>query len=43
MENIPADDVIYTWEHYFIAMYEDTMLSVFRENPAIVEYFLSNE
>jgi Zn-dependent peptidase ImmA (M78 family) len=43
MENIPADDVIYTWEHYFIAMYEDTMLSVFRENPAVVEYLLSNE
>jgi Zn-dependent peptidase ImmA (M78 family) len=43
MENITADDVIYTWEHYFIAMYEDTMLSVFRENPAVVEYLLSNE
>ena len=43
MENIQADDVIYTWEHYFIAMYEDTMLSVLRENPAIVDYLLSNE
>ena len=43
MENIQSDDVIYTWEHYFIAMYEDTMLSVFRENPAIVDYLLSNE
>jgi len=43
MENIQSDDVIYTWEHYFIAMYEDTMLSVLRENPAIVDYLLSNE
>lgn len=43
MENIQAEDVIYTWEHYFIAMYEDTMLSVLRENPAIVDYLLSNE
>lgn len=43
MENIQAEDVIYTWEHYFIAMYEDTMLSVLRENPAIVDYLLSDE
>jgi Zn-dependent peptidase ImmA (M78 family) len=43
MENIQSEDVIYTWEHYFIAMYEDTMLSVLRENPAIVDYLLSNE
>lgn len=43
MENIQSDDVIYTWEHYFIAMYEDTMLSLLRENPAIVAYLLSDE
>jgi Zn-dependent peptidase ImmA (M78 family) len=43
MENIQSEDVIYTWEHYFIAMYEDTMLSVLRENPTLVDYFLSNE
>jgi Zn-dependent peptidase ImmA (M78 family) len=43
MENIQSDDVIYTWEHYFIAMYEDTMLLVLRENPAVSDYLLSSE
>jgi Zn-dependent peptidase ImmA (M78 family) len=43
MENIQSDDVIYTWEHYFIAMYEDTMLSVLRDNPSVTAYLLSNE
>ena len=43
MEDILPNEVISTWEHYFIAMYEDTMLSVLRENPQITEYFLSNE
>jgi len=43
MENIQSDDVIYTWEHYFIAMYEDTMLSVLRDNPSVTAYLLSEE
>jgi Zn-dependent peptidase ImmA (M78 family) len=43
MENIQSDDIIYTWEHYFIAMYEDTMLSVFRDNPSVTAYLLSEE
>jgi Zn-dependent peptidase ImmA (M78 family) len=43
MENIQADEIIATWEHYFIAMYEDTMLLVLRENPAVSDYLLSNE
>jgi Zn-dependent peptidase ImmA (M78 family) len=43
MENIQPDEVIATWEHYFIAMYEDTMLLVLRENPAVSDYLLSNE
>jgi hypothetical protein len=43
MENILPDEVIPTWEHYFIAMYEDTMLSILRENPKLTEYLLSND
>lgn len=42
-EDILPDQVIGTWEHYFIAMYEDTMLSVLRENPKLTEYLLSND
>lgn len=43
MENIQQDEVIATWEHYFIAMYEDTMLLVLRDNPSVADYLLSNE
>lgn len=43
MENIQPDEIIGTWEHYFIAMYEDTMLNILRENPAVMDYLLSNE
>lgn len=43
LEDIQPDEVIATWEHYFIAMYEDTMLLVLRENPAVSDYLLSNE
>ena len=43
MDSIQPDEVIPTWEHYFIAMYEDTMLSILRENPKVTEYLLSND
>lgn len=43
MEEVLPDEVILTWEHYFIAMYEDTMLSTLRENPKLMEYLLSND
>ena len=43
MDSIQQDEIIPTWEHYFIAMYEDTMLSVLRENPKLTEYLLSND
>lgn len=43
LENVLPHEIIYTWEHYFIAMYEDTMLSVLRENPALTKYLLSSE
>jgi hypothetical protein len=43
LEDILPHEVISTWEHYFIAMYEDTMLSVLRENPQLTNYLLSNE
>ena len=43
MDNVQPDEVIAIWEHYFIAMYEDTMLLVLRENPALSDYLLSSE
>ena len=42
-EDILPNEIIATWEHYFIAMYEDTMLSILRENPKLTEYLLSND
>jgi hypothetical protein len=40
MENVLPNEVIATWEHYFIAMYEDTMLSVLRDNPTLTKFLL---
>jgi hypothetical protein len=31
------------WEHFFIGMYEEGLLSIIRENPTILDYLLSNE
>jgi hypothetical protein len=42
-EDVLPHEIISTWEHYFIAMYEDTMLSVLRENSALTKYLLSSE
>jgi len=42
-EDVLPDHLIATWEHYFIAMYEDTMLSVLRENPKVTEYLLGTD
>lgn len=42
-EDVLPSEIIATWEHYFIAMYEDTMLSILRENPKLTEYLLSND
>lgn len=43
MEEVLPNEIILTWEHYFIAMYEDTMLNVLRENPKLTEFLLSND
>lgn len=43
MEDIQPEEVIPTWEHYFIAMYEDTMLTVLRENPKLTAYLLEKD
>lgn len=43
MDNIQPDEIISVWEHYFIAMYEDTMLTVLRENPKLANYLLEAE
>jgi hypothetical protein len=43
VEDVQSDGLISIWEHYFIAMYEDTMLLVLRENPTVSDYLLSQE
>jgi hypothetical protein len=43
LEDVQSDELIGIWEHYFIAMYEDTLLLVLRENPAVSDYLLSLE
>jgi hypothetical protein len=43
LDDVNSDELISIWEHYFIAMYEDTMLSILRENPAVSDYLLSSE
>jgi Zn-dependent peptidase ImmA (M78 family) len=43
VEDVQSDELISIWEHYFIAMYEDTMLLVLRENPTVSDYLLSQE
>lgn len=43
LEDSQPDEVISIWEHYFIAMYEDTMLTVLRENPKLTTYLLEKD
>lgn len=43
LEEVLPSEVIITWEHYFIAMYEDTMLSILRENPTLTRYLLEKD
>lgn len=43
MEDVLPHDVIITWEHYFIGIYEDTMLAVLRDNPALAKYLLEKD
>ena len=42
-EEVIPNEIIATWEHYFIAMYEDTMLSILRENPTLTKYLLEKD
>lgn len=43
MEDVLPSDVIITWEHYFIGMYEDALLAVLRENPALANWLLAKD
>lgn len=43
MEDVLPHDVIITWEHYFIGMYEDTLLAVLRDNPMLVKFLLEKD
>ena len=31
-----------TWEHYFIGVYEETLLIVLRDNPELLEYLTAD-
>ena len=42
-EEVVPNEIIATWEHYFIAMYEDTMLNILRENPTLTRYLLEKD
>lgn len=43
MEDVMPHEVIDIWEHYFIAVYEDGMLSTLRDNPKLAEYLLQKD
>ena len=43
MENVLPHEVISTWEHYFIGVYEDGLLSVLRDNPSLVSFLLEKD
>ena len=43
LEDVLPHEVLGTWEHYFIAMYEDTMLSMLRDNPKLAAYLLEKD
>jgi hypothetical protein len=43
IEDVPSDDIIEIWEHYFIGMYEDGMLAVLRDNPTLANYLLEKD
>jgi len=36
-------DEVDTWEHYFIAMYEEGLLLVLRNNPEVLAYLLETD
>jgi hypothetical protein len=43
LEDVLPHDVIITWEHYFIGIYEDAMLAVLRDNPTLAAYLLAKD
>lgn len=43
LEDVLPNEVILTWEHYFIGMYEDGFLSVLRDNPALIAYLTAKD
>jgi len=36
------EDDFETWEHYFIALYENNLLAVLKDNPKLVEWLTKN-
>jgi hypothetical protein len=43
MEDVQNSEVINVWEHYFIAIYEDSFLAMLRDNPALAKFLLNKE
>lgn len=38
LEDVLPSEVIMTWEHYFIGIYEDALLAVLRDNPKLTAW-----
>lgn len=43
MEDVQPGEVISIWEHYFIGIYEDTLLAVLRNNPLLAKFLLEKD
>lgn len=43
LDDTQPDEIIDIWEHYFIGIYEDTMLAVLRDNPALAKFLLEKD
>lgn len=43
LEDVLPSEVIITWEHYFIGIYEDALLAVLRDNPKLADYLLAKD
>lgn len=41
--DVPKEEIILTWEHMLLGLYEEPFLSILRNNPKVVEYLVSND
>lgn len=41
--DVSKEEIILTWEHMLLGLYEEPFLSILRNNPKVVEYLVSND